>query len=293
MPIDLSTPQRQERNEIGEVIYVPIQLDNDQLKTKTGIIDGIVKIAFSLGFVNNNASVEYNHEATHEAAVGMIHRYAVLHAAVALLLGPLAGFALTIATVKMVCDLGNLCGIAISKQGLTNFVAHYLGLIAGVVIANVISGLIPGIGNLSNAVSSFFVTQALGRATLSLFEQQNGFNLEDIGSEFKQKFQEELIKALHNTGTYNSMSESDKKDFDEFVAKIFSRENFDQNKSSEVEAEGKEILGKYKETLEKEARGYEKQFDSEKENANSLNNLIKRIPLDLLRSLFGVLFKKS
>ena len=154
----------------------------------------------------------------------IINKYALIHAAVAFALGPFAGFALTIITVKMISEICERCGAGIAENKITNFTAHYAGLLAGLAIAQFITGLIPGIGNMSNAVSSFIVTHIIGRAAYASF----------MGGKLNQN---DWKKILDSIFVFKNMSDEDKNSLAERLVIFFAKED-----SAEVDKAQKEIV---------------------------------------------------
>lgn len=285
MPIDVSKPGKV----VGDKFHIIDIPDIPATNTsRMKLIAAIVNIADELGLLNNNVPVNKNRN----AALQMIHRYAVLHAAIALILGPIAGFALTIATIKMICELGQRWGVEISKQGLTNFIAHYAGMAAGIGIAHFLNGLIPGIGNLSNAISSFFVTQALGRTTLSFFEQQDVSRIEELNNNIKQftsKLKSEIKEAIENTETFKSMEDDDKKRYKE-LTEIIQNEKMNPNERNEALVERDKILERYKDKFDEEYnKTIKDEVDNNKEDAKTL---IAKV-FNLIRRIFGIPFARN
>jgi len=176
----------------------------------------------------------------------LIHKYAVFHAAVAFALGPIAGFALTLLTVKMISKIGERCNVGITEQGITNFVAHYGGFFAGIGLAQLILGLIPGIGNLSNAISSFVVTQIIGWATFTSFKRGGGFTLN-----LKKIDKTEWKKIISKIPVFKDMSDDEKERFAEWLVKLFNGANEQETKNAKEEignilrSYGRKMLSRY------------------------------------------------
>lgn len=164
----------------------------------------------------------------------LINRYSFIHAAVAFVLGPFAGPFLTPITIKMICDIGKHCNVETSKQKITNLFSSYAGLILGVSLAYGIGGLIPAIGNLSNAISSFVVTQIIGRASFKLFTSNSPFKFEELK-------EEDWSKIIGNI--FRTMKDEDKKKLADLLVKLFN------GKIDEVKNQIKEIFLSYKQDI--------------------------------------------
>ncbi len=93
----------------------------------------------------------------------VIHAFTVAHMIAAGISGPAAGPILTPMTISMLCVIGGMCGINGSVMKFAaKFASNFVGFLLGVSIAEFIIGLIPGAGNLANAIATGIVTELLG-----------------------------------------------------------------------------------------------------------------------------------
>lgn len=101
----------------------------------------------------------------------IIHGFTIVHVISAGLAGPAAGAILTPLTVAMVICIGLQCKAEFNLRAAIAVMADFVGYILGVFIAEFIVGLIPGIGNLANAIATGVVTELLGWATYLVLKE--------------------------------------------------------------------------------------------------------------------------
>ena len=95
----------------------------------------------------------------------IIHGFTIAHVVAAGILGPAAGSVLAPMTGAMVIAIGAQCSAGFSVKKALKVMANFVGFILGVSIAEFLVGLIPGIGNIANAIATGIVTEILGWAT--------------------------------------------------------------------------------------------------------------------------------
>ena len=165
------------------------------------------------------------HPTDETKVANLIHKYSVYHAGVAFALGPIAGIALTPMTLNMISKLMDLCGYnKTAVQDLTKSVMRFIALLAGIGFAQLIVGLIPGIGNLKNAISSFVVIQIIGWATVKLSESNFSRKFENID---KDEWKEIIDKIF----VFKYMSEDEKKRFAGLLERLFKDAQIDEAKT--------------------------------------------------------------
>ena len=89
----------------------------------------------------------------------IIHGFTIAHVVAAGILGPAAGSVLAPMTGAMVIAIGAQCSAGFSVKKALKVMANFVGFILGVSIAEFLVGLIPGIGNIANAIATGIVTE--------------------------------------------------------------------------------------------------------------------------------------
>lgn len=177
----------------------------------------------------------------------IIHGFTVAHMIAAGVAGPAAGAILTPMTVAMVICIGLQCKAGFDTQSAIAVMADFVGFILGVSIAEFIVGLIPGIGNIANAIATGFVTELLGWATyLALKDnlEKGKYNKLDLLMKAwklrkQSKKLNEKLKAARN-----QMSEYDRQRYDKLM-KIVTDKNVSKSQQDLAIFEAEEILKKY------------------------------------------------
>lgn len=181
----------------------------------------------------------------------IIHGFTIVHMIAAGAAGPAAGAILTPLTVAMIVSIGLQCKAEFNSQTAIAVMADFVGFILGIGIAQFIVGLVPGIGNLANAIATGVVTELLGWATyLALKEDlkkgnysqwhllKRAWGLRKDAKKLNEKLKE----------TRNKMSAHDKEKYDKLM-KIITDKNVTKSQQDLAIFEAEEILKKYGTTL--------------------------------------------
>lgn len=181
----------------------------------------------------------------------IIHGFTIVHMIAAGIAGPAAGAILTPLTVAMVISIGLQCKAKFNSQTAIAVMADFVGFILGICIAEFIVGLVPGIGNLANAIATGVVTELLGWATYIVLKEdlkkgnysqwhllKRAWGLRKDAKKINEKLKD----------TRNKMSAYDKEKYDKLM-KIITDKNVTKSQQDLAIFEAEEILKKYGTTL--------------------------------------------
>lgn len=182
----------------------------------------------------------------------IIHGFTIAHSLVALVAGPAAGPILTPMTATMIIAIGTQCSAGFCTKNALKLMSNFVGFLLGVGIAQAIIGLIPGVGNLANALASGVTTQILGWATYLMLrdnmDKRNNLGFFDKVSLLKaavkkfldnKEFMDELKKVR------SKMSYEDRELYDQCM-KTLTDKNSTQEQRQNALNKGKKILASYK-----------------------------------------------
>lgn len=178
----------------------------------------------------------------------IIHAFTLAHAVVAGLLGPFAGATLTPMTTAMVIVIGFICGTRITIKSATNRAALLVGKITGVAGAEFLAGLIPGIGNLANAIASAIITELLGWAIYRMFvdglDEDDEIDVEALfkKAERNRKRKKGLMESIRTT--MDNMSYRDKAAYRKYM-KIVRDKNASVERRKEALFNAKKLMEEY------------------------------------------------
>lgn len=181
----------------------------------------------------------------------IIHGFTIVHIIAAGVAGPAAGAILTPLTVIMVVCIGLQCKAGFNSQTAIAVMADFVGFILGVSIAEFIVGLIPGIGNIANAIATGVVTELLGWATYLVLKEDLKKGSYNQWSLLKRAWKlRKQAKVLNEKlkETRNKMSTYDKQKYDKLM-KIITDKNVTKSEQDLAIFEAEEILKKYGTTL--------------------------------------------
>lgn len=181
----------------------------------------------------------------------IIHGFTIAHVIAAGISGPAAGAILAPMTMGMVLCIGLQCNASFNTRSAIAVMADFVGLILGVSIAEFILGLLPGIGNLANAIATGAVTELLGWTTYLVLKedlQQGSFNkVKVLKKAWKLKKEADTLNnALKETR--NKMNTADREKYDALM-KIITNKDVTKSEQDSAIFEAEAILKKYGTTL--------------------------------------------
>jgi uncharacterized protein (DUF697 family) len=193
-----------------------------------------IKLHFCLGGIAMSTNKE-------NQARAIILAYATAHATIALILAnTIVGDApiLFILTSAMIIQIGDLCGKNIDWESAPTYAANLFGAVAGGYLAGKLITWVPFMGNALNASITFGITQVIGWAVFTMFNE--GVSQEEAirYGRKKQISREEMDSIINN------MSSVDRERYNKLISNLKNTNLSDIDRQN-IASEMAEIIESY------------------------------------------------